>query len=145
MSSMLLCRQGVRKAQTWTRLSRHCKTSVETLAPFRITCFFYRNYIHTPSSLPTGALMSRSSSSLYSTRTLTSIIVTRELLLIEGISKAGLGNWQMIAEHIGARTREEVEEHYNSIYVDSPDWPLPVSLVIQCRRRIQHILEPFLK
>ncbi|KAF8840854.1 hypothetical protein BDN67DRAFT_967897 [Paxillus ammoniavirescens] len=48
-----------------------------------------------------------------------------ELLLIEGISKAGFGNWQMIAEHIGARTREEVEEHYNSIYVDSPDWPLP--------------------
>jgi transcriptional adapter 2-alpha len=51
----------------------------------------------------------------------------RELLLIEGISKAGLGNWQMIAEHVGTRTKEEVEEHYNSVYVDSPDWPLPVS------------------
>ncbi|KAF9232673.1 hypothetical protein BU15DRAFT_54756 [Melanogaster broomeanus] len=48
-----------------------------------------------------------------------------ELLLIEGISKAGVGNWQMIAEHIGARTKEEVEEHYNSVYVDSPHWPLP--------------------
>lgn len=51
----------------------------------------------------------------------------RELLLIEGISKAGLGNWQMIAEHVGTRTKEEVEEHYNSVYVDSADWPLPVS------------------
>ncbi|KAH7889050.1 hypothetical protein F5I97DRAFT_1803806 [Phlebopus sp. FC_14] len=48
-----------------------------------------------------------------------------ELLLIEGISKAGFGNWQMIAEHIGTRTKEEVEEHYNTIYVDSPNWPLP--------------------
>ncbi|KAG8214197.1 hypothetical protein J3R82DRAFT_10989 [Butyriboletus roseoflavus] len=48
-----------------------------------------------------------------------------ELLLIEGTSKAGLGNWQMIAEHVGTRTKEEVEEHYNSVYVDSPDWPLP--------------------
>ncbi|KAI6010512.1 hypothetical protein EDC04DRAFT_2905864 [Pisolithus marmoratus] len=48
-----------------------------------------------------------------------------ELLLIEGISKAGLGNWQMIAEHIGTRTSQEVEEHYNSVYIDSPDWPLP--------------------
>lgn len=33
----------------------------------------------------------------------------------------------MIAEHVGTRTKEEVEEHYNSIYVDSPNWPLPVS------------------
>lgn len=33
----------------------------------------------------------------------------------------------MIAEHVGTRTMEEVEEHYNSVYVDSPDWPLPVS------------------
>lgn len=48
-----------------------------------------------------------------------------ELLLIEGISQEGLGNWQMIAEHVGTRTKEDVEEHYNSVYVDSPDWPLP--------------------
>ena len=51
----------------------------------------------------------------------------RELLLIEGISKAGLGNWQMVAEHVGTRTKEEVEEHYNSVYIDSVNWPLPVS------------------
>ena len=34
----------------------------------------------------------------------------------------------MIAEHVGTRTKEDVEEHYNSVYVDSPDWPLPVRL-----------------
>ena len=50
----------------------------------------------------------------------------RELLLLEGISLQGLGNWQAIAEHVGTRTREEVEKHYNSVYIDSPDWPLPV-------------------
>ncbi|KII92702.1 hypothetical protein PLICRDRAFT_27727 [Plicaturopsis crispa FD-325 SS-3] len=48
-----------------------------------------------------------------------------ELLLLEGISSQGLGNWQAIAEHVGTRTKEEVEEHYNSVYVNSPHWPLP--------------------
>lgn len=48
-----------------------------------------------------------------------------ELLLLEGISLQGLGNWQAIAEHVGTRTKEEVEQHYNSVYVDSPNWPLP--------------------
>lgn len=53
---------------------------------------------------------------------------SRELLLIEGISLQGLGNWAAIAEHVGTRTKEEVEEHYKTIYIDSPDWPLPVSI-----------------
>ncbi|KAI0065996.1 SWIRM-domain-containing protein [Artomyces pyxidatus] len=48
-----------------------------------------------------------------------------ELLLIEGISAQGLGNWQAIAEHVGTRTKEEVEEHYNSVYIESPTWPRP--------------------
>ncbi|KAJ3557886.1 hypothetical protein NM688_g1229 [Phlebia brevispora] len=48
-----------------------------------------------------------------------------ELLLIEGVSLQGLGNWQAIAEHVGTRTKEEVEKHYKSVYIDSPDWPLP--------------------
>ena len=54
-------------------------------------------------------------------------VFSRELLLLEGISLQGLGNWQAIAEHVGTRTKEEIEEHYNSVYVDSPNWPLPVS------------------
>ncbi|KAJ7905241.1 hypothetical protein B0H14DRAFT_2659510 [Mycena olivaceomarginata] len=48
-----------------------------------------------------------------------------ELLLIKGIGSHGLGNWKKIAEHVGTQTKEEVEKHYNSVYVDSPDWPLP--------------------
>ncbi|KAK2464163.1 hypothetical protein APHAL10511_003620 [Amanita phalloides] len=48
-----------------------------------------------------------------------------ELLLLTGIASHGLGNWKKIAELIGTRTKEEVEEHYNSVYVESPDWPFP--------------------
>ncbi|KAG1741731.1 hypothetical protein EDD22DRAFT_1007075 [Suillus occidentalis] len=47
-----------------------------------------------------------------------------ELLLIEGISQEGLGNWSR-SQNIGTRTNEDVEEHYNSVYVDSRDCPLP--------------------
>ncbi|EIW83540.1 hypothetical protein CONPUDRAFT_53341 [Coniophora puteana RWD-64-598 SS2] len=50
-----------------------------------------------------------------------------ELLLLEGIALQGIGNWQSIAEHVGTRTREDVEKHYNTVYVDSPEWPLPKS------------------
>ncbi|KAG5639467.1 hypothetical protein H0H81_001589 [Sphagnurus paluster] len=49
-----------------------------------------------------------------------------ELLLLTGIASQGIGNWKKIAEHIGTRTKEEVEKHYNEVYVDSPHWPLPV-------------------
>lgn len=53
-------------------------------------------------------------------------VADRELLLIEGISLQGLGNWQAVSEHVGTRTKEEVEEHYNNVYINSPFWPLPV-------------------
>ncbi|KAL0956901.1 hypothetical protein HGRIS_003006 [Hohenbuehelia grisea] len=48
-----------------------------------------------------------------------------ELLLLAGITSQGVGNWKKIAEHVGTRTKDEVEAHYNSVYVDSPTWPLP--------------------
>jgi transcriptional adapter 2-alpha len=54
----------------------------------------------------------------------------RELLLLTGIASQGFGNWKKIAEHIGTRTKEEVEKHYNAVYVDSPTWPLPVCPVL---------------
>lgn len=59
-------------------------------------------------------------------------------MLLEGISLQGLGNWQAIAEHIGARTKDEVEDHYKSVYINSPDWPLPVCYVF----RFLHINPP---
>ncbi|KAI5119808.1 hypothetical protein M0805_006941 [Coniferiporia weirii] len=48
-----------------------------------------------------------------------------ELLLIEGIALQGIGNWQEIAKHVGTRTKEEVEDHYYNVYINSPGWPLP--------------------
>lgn len=51
----------------------------------------------------------------------------RELLLIEGIALQGLGNWQAVSEHVGTRSKEEVEEHYYNVYINSPHWPMPVN------------------
>ncbi|KAF5369420.1 hypothetical protein D9758_002539 [Tetrapyrgos nigripes] len=48
-----------------------------------------------------------------------------ELLLVKGIATQGFGNWKKIAEVVGTRTKEEVEEHYNSVYIQSKDWPTP--------------------
>ena len=46
---------------------------------------------------------------------------SRELLLIEGISLHGLGNWAAIAEHVGTRTKEEVEETPSAPESESSD------------------------
>lgn len=40
-----------------------------------------------------------------------------ELLLISGLMKDGLGNWAEAAAHIGTRTKEDCEEHYNAVYL----------------------------
>ena len=72
-------------------------------------------------------------------------LLLRELLLLTGISNHGLGNWKKIAELIGTRTKEEVEEHYNSVYVESPEWPLPVSARAQDREYPAFIDKPAYK
>lgn len=49
-----------------------------------------------------------------------------ELLLLEGCEIYGLGSWADIADHIGGyRNKEEVRAHYEKIYLDSPNFPLP--------------------
>lgn len=48
-----------------------------------------------------------------------------ELLLIQGCETFGLGNWQDVADHVGNRSREEVAQHYQVIYLNSSDYPLP--------------------
>lgn len=53
--------------------------------------------------------------------------LSRELLLIDGLLANGMGSWADAAEHVGTRSREEAERHYNEVYVTSPDWPMPVS------------------
>lgn len=57
----------------------------------------------------------------------TELTCSRELLLNEALTSQGLGNWAAVAEHVGTRTKEEVEQHYKSVYIASPDFPLPVS------------------
>lgn len=47
-----------------------------------------------------------------------------ELLLLDGCQIYGLGNWSDIADHIGNRTKEEVEEHYQSVFVEGKDGTL---------------------
>lgn len=44
-----------------------------------------------------------------------------ELLLIDGCQTYGLGNWADIADHIGNRSKEEVQDHYISVYVEGRD------------------------
>ncbi|CDW97958.1 hypothetical protein [Sporisorium scitamineum] len=44
-----------------------------------------------------------------------------ELLLIDGCQTYGLGNWADIADHIGNRSKEEVQQHYISVYVEGRD------------------------
>ncbi|XP_044461490.1 transcriptional adapter ADA2b-like isoform X1 [Mangifera indica] len=48
-----------------------------------------------------------------------------EILLLEGIEMYGLGNWTEVAEHVGTKTKEHCIEHYNSVYMNSPFFPLP--------------------
>ena len=45
-----------------------------------------------------------------------------ELLLIEGCESQGMGNWEDIAEHVGAKDQWQCQDHYLSIYL-SPHIP----------------------
>ncbi|GBE62136.1 ADA2-A transcriptional co-activator SAGA component [Babesia ovata] len=53
-----------------------------------------------------------------------------ELLLLEGISKYGFGNWNQVAEMVNRRCTKnksatECENHYNEFYIHSPFSPFP--------------------
>ncbi|KAI8058096.1 hypothetical protein BDF22DRAFT_739499 [Syncephalis plumigaleata] len=52
-----------------------------------------------------------------------------ELLFMEGLKTCGMGNWASIGDHIGTKTKEQCESHYLNVFVNSPNWPLPTSLV----------------
>lgn len=49
-----------------------------------------------------------------------------ELLLIEASESAGIGNWADVAEQVTSRSKEELEQHYLTCYINSPEYPLPV-------------------
>lgn len=48
-----------------------------------------------------------------------------ELLMIDGLEQFGMGSWEDIAEHVGRRSKEEVEKHYKQVYLQSPNYPMP--------------------
>lgn len=49
-----------------------------------------------------------------------------EILLVDGLETFGIGNWEQIADHIGSKTKQECAEHYKKVYLDSPNWPMPI-------------------
>lgn len=48
-----------------------------------------------------------------------------EHALIKGLQTLGLGNWQEIADNIGSRDKNEVQEHYVKYYLNSEYYPIP--------------------
>ncbi|XP_042520592.1 transcriptional adapter ADA2-like isoform X2 [Macadamia integrifolia] len=48
-----------------------------------------------------------------------------EILLLEGIEMYGMGNWAEVAEHVGTKTKAQCIDHYTTVYVNSPCFPLP--------------------
>ncbi|XP_022142568.1 transcriptional adapter ADA2b [Momordica charantia] len=48
-----------------------------------------------------------------------------EILLLEGIEMYGFWNWTEVAEHVGTKSKEQCIEHYSSVYMNSPYFPLP--------------------
>lgn len=54
---------------------------------------------------------------------------TREVALLL-FCRHGFGNWSEIAEFMGtSKTREEVEHHYTTVYLESPNFiPVPISV-----------------
>lgn len=50
-----------------------------------------------------------------------------ELLLLEGVDMAGLGNWAAVAEHVGTKGQDACRQHYYGIYINSPAFPEPLS------------------
>ena len=48
-----------------------------------------------------------------------------EILLLSGVHKFGIGNWNAIADYIGTKTAAQISTHYFAIYVESDTAPLP--------------------
>ncbi|KAK3033981.1 hypothetical protein RJ639_033266, partial [Escallonia herrerae] len=48
-----------------------------------------------------------------------------EILILEGIEMYGMGNWTEVAEHVGTKSKSQCIDHYNTIYMNSPCFPLP--------------------
>ena len=73
-----------------------------------------------------------------------------ELLLLEGLEIHGMGNFSDVAEHIGTKSRQQVEEHYVSVYLKgypSPNNPVKFKKVVRenyspVNYRIEYLASP---
>ncbi|XP_021902304.1 transcriptional adapter ADA2b-like, partial [Carica papaya] len=65
-----------------------------------------------------------------------------EMLLLEGIDMYGLNDWAEVAEHVGTKSKESCSEHYTSVYLNSPYFPLPdMSRVGKTRKELLDMAE----
>ncbi|EIE22880.1 hypothetical protein COCSUDRAFT_1634, partial [Coccomyxa subellipsoidea C-169] len=67
-----------------------------------------------------------------------------ELLILEGVDMFGLGNWAAVAEHVGTKGAADCQQHYTSVYINSPAFPEPTPLasmanVNQLQSPMQHV------
>lgn len=51
------------------------------------------------------------------------------IYIYQGLEMYGFGNWEEVAEHAGTKSRDQCLDHYNSAYMNSPCFPLPVRLI----------------
>ncbi len=51
-----------------------------------------------------------------------------ELLILEGVDMFGMGNWAAVAEHVGTKGAADCQQHYTSVYINSPAFPEPTPL-----------------
>jgi hypothetical protein len=42
----------------------------------------------------------------------------------------GLGNWLEVAEHVGTKSKLQCIDHYTTAYMNSPCYPLPVTIFL---------------
>lgn len=48
-----------------------------------------------------------------------------EVLLLKVMADCGYGNWQDVAQRMRVRSKNEVEKHYNKVYINQPHMELP--------------------
>ena len=68
-----------------------------------------------------------------------------ELLLLEGVDMAGLGNWTAVAEHVGTKSQQACKQHYYDIYINSPAFPEPMpapSMASIDKLQVCHLIQP---
>jgi len=57
----------------------------------------------------------------------TGLTASREVMLLDGLFMHGMGNWSAVAEFMGSRTKQDVRDHYFKYWIESKNWPSPVS------------------